>query len=111
WKLAKPTTSTSAWTSSMLASLSTAAKAWGKTAMEGKGTPYKVTLVKVAKDSSGVWWGHAVVQPSPDANNSYEPLNMWAKYSGGKWSGSIQDPEPPAASTYFPNSVISKLGL
>lgn len=111
WKLAKPKPSGSGSASTMMTSLSTAAKALAKTWMEGKGTPYKVTLVKVAKDSAGVWWGHAVVQPSSDAHDNYETLNMWWKYSGGKWDGSVQDSEPPAPSTYFPSSVISKLGL
>jgi hypothetical protein len=111
WRLAKPSTTGSGSASSMKASLTTAAKAWANTAMEGKGTPYKATLAKVAKDSKGVWWGHIVIQPTKDANNQYEPLNMWAKYSGNKWTGSVQDPEPPAPSTYFPSSVISQLGL
>jgi hypothetical protein len=111
WKLvrSKPTGTGSA--SSMKASLSTAAKAKAKSVMEGVGSPYKVTTIKVAKDSKGTWWGHVVVQPTGDANNQYESLNMWAKYSGGKWSTNVQDPEPPAASSYFPSSVISKLGL
>jgi hypothetical protein len=111
WKLSKPKPTSSSSSSSMKASLSSAAKTWAKTAMDGVGSPYKVTLVKVAEDSKGAWWGHVVVQPTGDSNNSYESLNIWAKYSGGKWSGDIQDPEPPAASSYFPSSVISKLGL
>lgn len=111
WTLAKPKTSGTGSASSMKSSLSAAAKAWSKTAMSSKGSPYKVTVLKVAQDTKGVWWGHVVTQPTGDANNSYEPLNYWAKYSGGKWSGTLQDPEPPAPSTYFPSSVISKLSL
>ena len=113
WTLPKPKpkptgTSTS---STMLKSLSTAAQTWSKTAMSGKGVPYKLTVLKVAQDSKGVWWGHVVSQPSKDSNGSYEALEFWAKYSGGAWQGKVQDPEPPAPSTYFPSSVISKLGL
>ena len=112
WKLAaKPATTSSASTSSMKTSLSTAAKTWAKSNMNGTGSPYKITSVRVAKDSKGVWWGVAVVQPSPTSNSNFDPLTVWAKYSGKKWSGGIQDPEPPAPSTYFPSAVISKLGL
>ena len=92
-------------------SLASAAKKWSKSTMNGEGQPYKVTLNKVARDSHGVWWGHIVTQPSSDANSSYEPINFWAKYSGGAWKGSVQDPEPPPANSYFPASVIPKLGL
>ena len=117
WKKAKPAAPKSPSTSSSLteakaiASLKVAADAWSNTAMSGVGKPYKVTLIKVAQDSAGVWWGHVVTQPKKDATNSFEPLNFWAKYAGGAWSGSVQDPEPPAPSTFFPASVISKLSL
>lgn len=97
--------------SKAIASLKVAADGWSNTAMSGAGKPYKVTLVKVALDAKGVWWGHIVTQPTKDATNSYEPLNFWAKYEAGSWSGSPQDPEPPAPSTFFPASVIPKLGL
>ncbi|MDR3687329.1 MAG: hypothetical protein P4L93_10275 [Coriobacteriia bacterium] len=112
WNLAaKPVTTTSGSATSMKASLSTAAKAWAKTNMNGTGSPYNITSVKVAQDSKGAWWGVAVVQPSPSSNSSFDPLTVWAKYSGGNWTGKIQDPEPPAPSTYFPSAVVSKLGL
>ena len=113
WTLAahKPGTTTSTSSSSMLKSLSAAAQKWSKTAMSGKGTPYKLTVLKVAQDAKGVWWGHVVSQPSKDSNGSYEALEFWAKYSGGAWQGKVQDPEPPAPSTYFPSSVIAKLGF
>ena len=75
------------------------------------GEPYSVTLVKVAKDSKGVWWGRAVVQPASSASSSYESIEFWAKYSGGAWKGKAQDPEPPSPTTYFPSSVIGALGL
>ena len=95
----------------MIASLSAAATKWAKSAMGGAGQPYTITMCKVDKDAHGVWFGHVVVQPTGDATNAYEPLNIWAKYSGGSWSGKIQDPEPPAPSTYFPASVIPHLSL
>jgi hypothetical protein len=106
WKYKKPASS-----ATMLASLSAASKKWTKSLMAGAGEPYKVTTVKVAKDSKGVWWGRAVVQPSPSAGNSYESVEFWAKYSGGSWAGQPQDPEPPAPTTYFPSSVVGALGL
>lgn len=108
WTLAKPPVTSD---KAMLASLTLNSKAWAKTEMAGQGSPYKVTSVKVAKDGNGVWWGVAVVQPSPDATNQFEALTYWAKFSGGAWKGQVQDPEPPAPSTFFPSSVISKLGL
>ena len=111
WKVAKSSPGSTSQSTSLKSSLSVAAKAWSKTEMDGAGSPYKITLVKVAQDSKKVWWGHVVVQPTGDANNSYEPLDYWAKYVSGKWQGKVQDPEPPAPSTYFPSSVISKLGL
>lgn len=111
WTLPKPKPSGSGSASSMKASLSAAAKVWSKNAMSSKGSPYKIAVLKVAQDAKGVWWGHVATQPTADATNSYEPLNFWAKYSGGKWEGTLQDPEPPAPSTYFPASVIPKLGL
>ena len=110
WKLVTVAPSTAS-AATVKASLSSAAKTWAKSNMSGAGTPYKVMVLRVAKDSSGQWWGRAVVQPTGDSNNSYDPLNVWAKYSGTKWSGKVQDPEPPAPSSYFPSSVISQLGL
>jgi hypothetical protein len=115
WNLKKPTvasTTTSNLTEAQAkASLEKAAIGWSKTAMSGVGQPYTVTLVKVAEDSSGTWWGRVVTQPTKDASNSYEPLNFWAKYADGTWSGAVQDPEPPAPSTFFPSSVTAKLGF
>lgn len=107
WKLAKPKTSGTGSSTSMKSSLTAAAKAWSKTEMDSQGEPYKVTLVKVAKDSKGVWWGRAVVAPTGE----YERMQFWAKYSGSTWSGNVQDPEPPAPSSYFPSSIVSKMGF
>ena len=95
----------------MIASLSVAAKKWTKSLMDGVGEPYDVTLVKVAKDAKGVWWGRAVVQPASSATSSYESIEFWCKYTGGAWSGTAQDPEPPSPTTYFPASVVGALGL
>jgi len=106
FKLAKPLGS-----SAMKASLTAAAKTWSDQAMGGVGAPYKVTTAKVAQDSNGTWWGVAVTQPTPDSNNSYEPLQFWCKFENGSWNGKIQDPEPPAPNTFFPKSVVSALGL
>jgi hypothetical protein len=106
WKMPKPVTD-----AAMSAKLAASAKTWAAKVMEGAGKPYKVTLIKVAKDKKGTWWGHVVVQPSDSAGNSYEAIEYWCKYSGGAWVGNIQDPEPPAPSTYFPTSVIGALGF
>ena len=106
WTYKKPASS-----AAMIASLSAAAKKWTKSLMDGVGEPYSVTLVKVAKDSKGVWWGRAVVQPASSASSSYESIEFWAKYSGGAWKGKAQDPDPPSPTTYFPSSVIGALGL
>lgn len=93
--------------STVKSELSSAAKGWAKSAMDGQGSPYAVVVSKVAKDGNGTWWGRAIVEPT----GSYERIEFWAKYGGSSWSGKAQDPEPPAPSTYFPSSVISALGL
>ena len=116
WTLAKPKaggSTSSSGSSGMSKSLAAAAQKWSSTTMQGNGAPYKLTILKVAKDTKGVWWGHVVSQPSADANSpgGYETVEFWAKYSGGAWQYKLQDPEPPAPSTYFPASVISKLGF
>ena len=106
WKFKKPASS-----ASMLASLTTTVKKWSKQMMGGAGQPYKVTLAKVAKDKKGVWWGRAIVQPSPSEGNAYESIEFWCKYGGGAWTGKPQDPEPPEPTTYFPSSVVGALGF
>jgi hypothetical protein len=93
--------------STVKSELSSAAKGWAKSAMDGQGSPYKIVLAKVAKDGNGTWWGRAIAEPT----GSYERIEFWAKYGSTSWSGKAQDPEPPAPSTYFPSSVISSLGL
>lgn len=107
WKAKDSSSGSTASSSSVKSSLTSSAKAWAKSAMDGQGSPYGVVLAKVAKDSKGTWWGRAIVEPT----GSYERIEFWAKYSGTSWSGKAQDPEPPAPSTYFPSSVISSLGL
>ena len=106
WKYKKPASN-----AAMVSSLSTAAKKWTKAQMEGEGEPYAVTLVKVAKDSKGAWWGRVIVQPASSASNSYESIEFWCKYSGGTWAGKAQDPDPPSPSTYFPSKVIGSLAF
>jgi hypothetical protein len=106
WKFPKPVSN-----AAMVSSLSTAAKKWSKTLMDGLGEPYQVTLVKVAQDTGGVWWGRAIVQPSSSATSSFESIEYWCTYSGGAWTGKAQDPEPPAPTTYFPPSVVGSLGF
>lgn len=95
----------------VLAKLDTAAKSWAETAMSGKGKPYEILISKVAQDSSGNWWGVAYVQPTADGSNSYEGMEFWCKYAGGKWTGQLQDPEPPNPANFFPAAVVEKLEL
>jgi len=107
WTLAaKPHTATLS-ASSAKSGLSSAAKEWSKSAMNGQGQPYAITLVKVAKDTKGNWWGRVITQPKGE----FERLQFWAKYTNGAWDGSVQDPEPPPPSTYFPSSVVGKMGF
>ena len=73
--------------SSAKSGLSSSAKAWSKTAMDGEGQPYSITLIKVAQDTKGNWWGRVVTQPKGD----FERLQFWAKYTNGKWQGAVQD--------------------
>jgi len=106
WSYKKPVSD-----AAMAASLSTEAKAWSKKLMEGLGEPYKIVMVKVAKDRTGAWWGRVVVQPSSNPTSSFEPIDFWCRYSGGVWTGSAQDPEPPAPSSFFPSDVAGALGF
>ncbi len=96
---------------SVLAKLEAAAQGWANSVMAGAGKPYEIVVSKVAKDSSGVWWGVVYVQPTADDNNSYEGLEFWCKYSGGAWTGQVQDPEPPDPATFFPKAIVEKLQL
>lgn len=64
---------------------------------------------KIAKDSSGVWWGNAVETPSVEG---LEDIGVWGKYSSGTWTGRIADfssGDAPAA--FFPADVLNKLSL
>ena len=106
WNHQKPASS-----AAMVKSLTTEAKKWSKQLMGGQGEPYKMTMVKVAQDSNGEWWGRAIVQPTSSASSAYEPIDFWCKYTGGAWAGKPQDPEPPAPTTYFPASVAGSLGF
>jgi hypothetical protein len=110
WTVAKPPVTSEA---SMRASLSVNAKKWVENDIgSGQGQPYKITTLKVAKDSKGVWWGVITIQPGVDASGQpFEPYRYWAKFSDGAWSEQFLGTEPPAPSSYFPASVISKLGL
>lgn len=112
WSTAQTTpTTTSEDEKTVLAKLETAAQGWAQTTMSGQGKPYEILVCKVAKDSSGNWWGIAYVQPTADENNSYEGLEYWCKYVGGKWTGQLQDPEPPNPTNFFPAVVVEELEL
>jgi hypothetical protein len=109
WALSRPPVTSE---KSMRASLTVAAKKAGEKTMEGVGAPYQTEGLKVAQDSKGTWWGVVTVQPSTDsAGQTFEPLNMWAKFTDGAWKIDVLDPEPPAPSSFFPKAIIAKLGL
>ncbi len=64
---------------------------------------------KIAKDSSGAWWGNAVSEP---ATSGLEPIGVWGTYSGGKWTGEIADYSTDGADgAFFPADVLAKLAL
>lgn len=109
WTMRKPGTKAkpqSASEATVKASLSTSALEWTKEQLSGSNTPYKVTMLNVAKDANGVWWGRVITAPTGG-----ERVQFWAKYDGSAWSGAAQDVEPPAPTTYFPASVVAKLGF
>jgi hypothetical protein len=91
------------------ASLASAAKQWTGQLMAGRGTPYTISLIKVAQAGSGAWWGRVIVQPTGDATNQFESIEYWAQYKNSAWAGKAQDPEPPSPTTYFPAAVTIAL--
>jgi hypothetical protein len=106
WQFKKPASD-----AAMIASLSSSAKQWAKTMMDGLGQPYQVKMAKVAQDTGGEWWGRVILQPTSTATSSFEPVEYWCSYSAGAWAGQPQDPEQPAPTTYFPPSVVGALGF
>jgi hypothetical protein len=83
-----------------------------KSAKSFAGTVYTgpFTLsAKIAKDSTGGWWGDASAQP---ATSGLDPIGVWGHYANGKWSGQIADfSSDDAEAEYFPADVIPKLTL
>jgi hypothetical protein len=70
--------------------------------------PFTLTA-KIAKDSTGGWWGDASAQP---ATSGLDPIGVWGHFTAGKWSGQIADLSSDEAETdYFPADVIPKLTL
>lgn len=71
---------------------------------------YEGTLTvqaKIAKDSSGEWWGNAIVSP---ADESFDPIGVWGHYVSGKWKGEVADfSTEDADADYFPADVLAKL--
>lgn len=65
---------------------------------------------KIAKDSTGAWWGNAIAEPSDP--EGLESIGVWGKYSGGKWTGEIADFSTEGADAgFFPGDVLAKLAL
>jgi hypothetical protein len=83
-----------------------------KSAKTFAGSTYAGTFTltaKIAKDSTGAWWGNAIAVPSVDG---LESIGVWGHYSGGKWTGEIADFSTEDAETgFFPADVIPRLAL
>jgi len=84
-----------------------------KSAKSFAGTTYagEFTIqAKIAKDSTGGWWGNAIAEPGDE--EGLEAIGIWAHYSGGKWTGEIADFSTEGADAgFFPPDVIAKLAL
>lgn len=62
---------------------------------------------RIARDATGKWWGNALATP---ADNSLEPIGIWAQYGAGKWTGEIADFSTDNADAgFFPADVLAKL--
>jgi hypothetical protein len=92
-----------------LASFESAAMA---SATSFAGSTYTGTFTvtaKIAKDSTGVWWGNAMAEPS---ESGLEPIGVWAKYTGGTWACEIADfSTEDAEAAFFPADVLAKVTL
>lgn len=83
-----------------------------KQAKEMAGVDYAGTFTvtaKIAKDSTGVWWGNAIAEPSDEG---LESIGIWGMYSKGKWTGEFADfSSEDAEAGFFPADVLAKLSL
>jgi hypothetical protein len=83
-----------------------------KSAKNTAGSAYTGTFTitaKIAKDSTGVWWGNADAAPSVDG---LESIGVWGRYSKGKWTGEIADFSTEGAdAAFFPGDVLPLLQL
>lgn len=81
------------------------AKSFAASAYTG---PFTITA-RIAKDSTGIWWGNASAVP---ATGGLDPIGVWGSYSAGKWSGQIADySSEDAEAGFFPADVIAKITL
>lgn len=84
-----------------------------KSAKSFAGTTYTGAFTiqsKIAKDSTGAWWGNAIAEPS--GSEDLEAIGVWGRYSGGKWTGEIADFSTDGADAgFFPGDVLSDLAL
>jgi hypothetical protein len=83
-----------------------------KSAKDLAGTTYIGTFTiqaKIAKDSSGTWWGNAIAEPS---EAGLESIGVWGRWNGNEWIGEIADfSTEDADAGYFPASVLGQLAL
>jgi len=83
-----------------------------KSAKDMAGATYKgqfTIQAKIAKDSSGTWWGNAIAVPS---EAGLESIGVWGRWNGTDWKGEIADFSTEGADAgYFPADVLSKLAL
>lgn len=64
---------------------------------------------RIAKDSTGTWWGNAIAEPS---DTGLEPIGVWGRWNGTAWKGEIADFSAEGADAgYFPADVLAKLAL
>jgi len=81
-------------------------------AEEMAGVDYTGTFTvtaKIAKDSTGVWWGNAIAEPSEEG---LEAIGIWGRYSKGKWTGEFADfSSEDAEAGFFPPDVLAKLAI
>jgi len=81
------------------------AKAIAGTAYAGT---FKITA-KIAKDSTGTWWGNGIAEPG---DSSLESIGVWGRWNGTDWKGEIADFSTEGADAgYFPAEVLAKLAL
>jgi len=83
-----------------------------KQAKEMAGVDYTGSFTitaKIAKDSTGVWWGNAIAEPTEEG---LESIGVWGRYGKSTWTGEFADfSSEDAEAGFFPADVLAKLAL